>query len=53
MSEMTNLASVIARRTKSWTLKSRGISYRCLLSLGPSLLISCPIMDKRDDALFW
>jgi hypothetical protein len=52
-SEMTSLASATARRTKSWTLKSLGISYLCFASFGPLLLIFCPVMDKRNGALIW
>jgi len=41
-SEMTSLASTTARRTKSWTLKSLGMSYRCFASFGAILLIILP-----------
>jgi len=37
-------------RTKSWTLISLGISYRCFASFGPSLLIFAPSRTSEECA---
>src|SRR4029453_1619136 len=50
ISAMISLASATARRTKSWTLISLGISYRCFASFGPSLLIFAPSRTSEECA---